>query len=308
MSARSVVTKHQMAQLRQLRWWLLSSVLGAAALWSLMLLLHDRHKGISMHERWHMMLLAMGTVIALVIAVASSRREMMLTRTRAGFVAGISHELRMPLAQILLASETLALQREQSDADRVSLAESIIRETQRLMGIVDNVLLFSRAGAIEMKPVVQPVHVDELFARIHDALRLVALGAGQTIASAGDTSTVVMGDLRLLTHAFVNLADNAIKYGAPGQSVRLDAARTGDRVRLSVTDSGPGVAEANRERVFQPYERLESDGLSERTGSGLGLAVVRTITDALGGKVWLETASGGGTRAVIELPSAGPAT
>ncbi|MDQ2666798.1 MAG: HAMP domain-containing histidine kinase [Gemmatimonadota bacterium] len=305
MSARSAATKHRIAQLRQLQWWLLSSVLGAAALWSLMLLLHDRHKGISMHERWHMMLLAMGTVIALVIAVASSRREMILARTRAGFVAGVSHELRMPLAQILLASETLALQREQGAADRVSLAESIVRETQRLMGIVDNVLLFSRAGAVAMKPVVQPVYVDELFGRVHDGLRLVAQAAGQTIETEGDTSAMVMGDLRLLTHALVNLADNAIKYGPSGQVVRLEAARVGARVRLTVDDSGPGVLEASRERVFQPYERLGRDGLSERTGSGLGLAVVRTITDALGGTVWLESATGGGTRAVIELPSAG---
>lgn len=304
MSARSLVTRQQIAQLRQLQWWLLSSVLGAAAFWSLMLLMHDRHKGISMHERWHMMLLAMGTVIALAIAVASSRREMILARTRAGFIAGVSHELRMPLAQILLASETLAMQREQSDADRVSLAESIVRETQRLMGLVENVLLFSRAGAVEMKPVLQPVYADELFGRVHDALRLVALSAGQTVESDGDTAAIVMGDLRLLTHALVNLADNAIKYGARGQVVRLAAARTSDRVQLSVADTGPGIAEGSRERVFEPYKRLDRDEHSERTGSGLGLAVVRTITVALGGKVWLEAAPGGGTRAVIELPSA----
>ena len=293
-----------MAQLRQFRWWLLTGVLGAAALWSLMLLMHDTHKGISMHERWHIMLLAMGTLIALAIAVASSRREMILARTRAGFVAGVSHELRMPLAQILLASETLALQREQGAEDRVSLAESIVRETRRLMGIVDNVLLFSRAGAVEMRPTLHPVHVDELFSRVHDGLQLVAQAAGQTIEAGGDTTAAVMGDLRLLTHALVNLADNAIKYGAPGQLVRLTATRTGELVRLTVDDSGPGVAKESRERVFQPYERLERDGLSERTGSGLGLAVVRTITDALGGKVWLEGATGGGTRAVIELTAA----
>ncbi len=304
MASPTVVTLHQRAHLRHMRWWILSSVLGAAALWSLMVLLHDTHKGISMHERWHMMLLVTGTIIALAIAIASSRREMMLARTRSGFVAGVSHELRMPLAQILLASETIALQREQSAADRVALAESIVRETQRLMGIVDNVLLFSRAGAVDMKPVEQPVRVDELFERVRESLRLVARSAGQAIEVDGARELVVIGDLRLLTQALVNLVDNAIKYGASGQSVRLSAARHDASVRLCVDDSGPGVGEADRERVFQPYERLESDELSERTGSGLGLAVVRSITDALGGRAWLEPADGGGTRAVIELRSA----
>ncbi len=269
-----------------------------------MLLLHDRHKGISMHERWHIMLLLMGTLIALAIALASSRREMMLARTRSGFVAGVSHELRMPLAQILLASETIAMQREQGPADRVSLAESIVRETQRLMGIVDNVLLFSRAGAVDLKPVEQPVRVDELFERVRESLRLVAVSTGQAIAVDGAIDLVVIGDLRLLTQALVNLVDNAIKYGSSGQSVRLAASEHGSRVRLSVDDSGPGIAERDRERVFEPYERLETDELSERTGSGLGLAVVRSITDALGGKVWIEQAAGGGARAVIELRTA----
>jgi signal transduction histidine kinase len=143
--------------------------------------------------------------------------------------------------------------------------------------------------------------VNELLDRVTDALRLVAMQAGQTIEIRGDMSLVVTGELRLLTQAMVNLLDNAIKYGARGQVVRLTAAQGGDTVTLSVEDSGPGVPEAERENVFRPYQRLESDELSERTGSGLGLAVVRTITDALGGRVWLESAEGGGARVVIEL-------
>ena len=75
----------------------------------------------------------------------------------------------------------------------------------------------------------------------------------------------------------------------------------GWRVRLQVEDQGPGVPPEQRVRVFEPYERLVRDQASERTGSGLGLAVVRHIASACQGKVWLEDAPGGGTRAVLEL-------
>ena len=108
MASPTAVRRHRLTQLRQVRWWILSSILGGAALWSLISLVHDTHIGIPKQLRWHLMLLVMGTLVALAIAIASSRREMILDRTRAGFVAGVSHELRMPLAQILLASETLA--------------------------------------------------------------------------------------------------------------------------------------------------------------------------------------------------------
>ena len=253
---------------------------------------------------WNLGALLAATIVVLAIALGASRRELQLARARSDFIAGVSHDLRMPLAQILIASETLSMQRERTDGERVSLASSIVRETRRLVALVDNVLLFSRSGAVELKPALRPVSVTDLLGDVTDAVQLAVEDAGQTIEIAPAPATTVMADRRLARQALVNLVDNALKYGAPGQRIRLGAEANGSTVRLYVEDEGPGIPAAERDRIFQPYARLAHDQSSERTGTGLGLAVVRQIAVACGGRVWLEDAPRRGARAVIELRSA----
>ena len=262
---------------------------------------------LSMHPSvalWHLGALLAATTIVLAIAVGASRRELLLARARSDFIAGVSHDLRMPLAQILIASETMSLRRERTDAERVSLASSIVRETRRLMALVDNVLLFSRSGAVELKPTLRPVPVTELLGEVSEAVQLAVEDAGQTMEIVPGPAATLMGDRRLVRQALVNLVDNALKYGTAGQRIRVGAERVGDAVRLYVEDEGPGIPATERDRIFEPYARLAEDQVSERTGTGLGLAVVRQIAVACGGRVWLEDAPSRGTRAVIELGAA----
>ena len=259
-------------------------------------------------QLWQNGVLLLATLVVLLLAVGGSRRELQLARARSDFVAGVSHELRMPLAQVLLAGETLMLRRERDESDRLRLADSIVREAQRLIALVDNVLLFSRAGAVPEQPRLEPVAADALLREVAGAVRLSAEDAGQTVEPQPANGLAVQGHARLLRQALLNLVDNALKYGAPGQHILLSAVPgSPGRVRLQVQDQGPGVPAKQRSRMFEPYERLERDQASERTGSGLGLAVVRQIAGACRGTVWLEDAPGGGTRAVLELGAAGPA-
>ena len=255
------------------------------------------------HERlFRIGILLHATLLVVIIAVIVSRREILLARARSDFVAGVSHDLRMPLAQILLAGETLALDRAKDDTERHTLSTSIVREARRLSALVDNVLFFSRAGAVTPRPNFQRVAIGALFHEVVEAVALAVKDAGQTIEVAADDTLAVRADPTMLRQALVNLVDNALKYGAEGQRLRLAARRhASDRVHITVDDQGPGIPEAERARVFGAYERLAHDQTSERTGTGLGLAVVRQIVRACDGKVWIEGAEGGGTRVVIEL-------
>lgn len=262
-------------------------------------------RSVSRQQLWWTGVLSVCAGIVIVIAAASSRREALLARARSDFIAGVSHELRMPLAQILLASETLAQEREPDDRARLGLATSIVREARRLATRVDNVLLVARSGAVTLRPTLASVNVKDLFGEVGESVQLAVEDAGQRLEVQAPDGLAVLGDRELLRQALTNLIDNARKYGGPSQTIRLGAdGAVNDAVHLYVENDGPGIPPAERARLFQPYERLARDQTSERTGSGLGLAVVAQIASACGGRVWLEDGRPRGTRAVLALRAA----
>jgi len=258
-------------------------------------------QSISRDQLWLSGVLLVCAILVIVIAAVYSRREALLARARSDFIAGVSHELRMPLAQILLASETLALEREPDSRRQLGLATSIVREARRLAGLVDNVLLVARSGAVAPRPTLSAVDVGELFAEVEESVHLAVEDAGQRLEILSPAGLAVQGDRQLLRQALTNLIDNAIKYGERGQTIRLEAKPVGAEVQLGVENDGPGIPPALRARLFEPYQRLARDQTSERTGSGLGLAVVAQIARTCGGRVWLEDGNPRGTRAVLAL-------
>ncbi len=244
----------------------------------------------------------------LVMAILQLRHEAELAQLRQDFVSGVSHELRTPLAQIRMFGETLLLGRVRNDGERKRSLEIIVGEAQRLTHQVDNVLVFSRGARDGLS---LNILETDLSALVHDAIEgfePLAEAVGVELRREIEDDIGCPVDEETVRQALLNLIDNAVKYGPSGQTVTIGLSdRPGEGVVLWVEDEGPGVPDDHRERIWDPYYRLERDRASATAGSGIGLSVVREVVETHGGSVRVEQARGTdrtGARFVIELPSA----
>ena len=254
-------------------------------------------------SRTPLLLGLLGLTAALIGAVLLLlRREYQLARVRADFVAGVSHELRTPLAQIRMFSETLLLRRVRTSEEERRSLEIIDQEARRLTHLVENLLHFARSERRATRAIVEPTDVAALAAAVVEGFAPLAAARGMTVRAEAAGPVVVPADPDAVRQILLNLLDNAAKYGPSGQTITVRAARADTRVCITVDDQGPGVPPAERDRVWEPFERLDRDRGSAVGGSGIGLAVVRELAALHGGRAWVADAPGGGARFVIELP------
>ena len=231
----------------------------------------------------------------------ANRVRMDVASLRAGFLTGVTHDLRTPLATIKAAAGALLANDAAFDAvDRRELLESVYEGSAHLEGLVTKVLEFTRVRAGELRPERVSVAPGELAAAA--AARLSRVDAEGRIAVDVDScSASVDVDPVLLEHVMVNLLENALRYSACEEPVRVEAREVDAAIELRVIDRGPGIPFPQRERVFEEFVRL---GPREGGGIGLGLAIVRALVTAHDGKVWCETTPGGGATFVVSLPVA----
>lgn len=254
-----------------------------------------------------LLLIGMLGIVAAGVAAAQLRRQGELARLRSDFVAGISHELRTPLAQLRLFLDTLRLKRYDTPEEQEWLVSHLTRETTRLEHLVENVLAASRLDR-GMHPSVPLVPLD-LGAEVRDAAMAFAPLAASRRAVLDTEVTdgvAVLADQATLRQLVLNLLDNAVKFGPAGQHVRLSVTRSNGSARLTVTDQGPGVPEAERERIWEAYYRGSGEATRAVGGSGIGLALVREIAGSFGGTAAVAAAPGGGAAFSVTMPVAGP--
>jgi len=220
-----------------------------------------------------------------------------------GFVAGqkrflgdIAHELCSPIARIQVA---LGILEQRADEKQKVYLKDLREEVEQMTNLVNELLSFSKASlggaALKLQPVSLRTVVEKAVAR-------ECAGAEMKIELPEDLR--VMAELELLLRAVGNILRNAMRYAAAAGPIRINAAREGTKVELSIEDCGPGIPEASLPQVFDPFYRVDASRDRETGGVGLGLSIVKTCVESCGGTVRCENRQPRGLRVVVRLPVA----
>jgi two-component system sensor histidine kinase KdpD len=207
----------------------------------------------------------------------------------------VSHDLRTPLTAIVAAGHALG-GTSLSPEERTELSAAVVGEGQRLAGLVEKLLDLSRLEAGSAEPRRDWVSLEEVILAAREGGR-----GGEVRIGVDPDVPQLRADAAQLERAFANLLENARRYSS-GQPVHVHIRRNGPRVLVRVVDRGPGIAAADRERVFEPFYRGPQQATRPWTGSGLGLAIAKGFVEANGGTIAVESLPGQGTSFVVELP------
>ncbi|MCX4776243.1 sensor histidine kinase [Streptomyces sp. NBC_01264] len=220
-------------------------------------------------------------------------------RIRTALLAAVSHDLRTPLAGIKASVSSLRSDDvEWSEEDKAELLEGIEDGADRLAALIGNLLDMSRLNTGTVVPLIRETDLDEVV-----PMALGGVPEDSVVLDIPETLPMIAVDRGLLERAVANIVENAVKYSPIGQPVNVSASALASRVELRVVDRGPGVPDEAKDRIFEPFQR---HGDAPRgAGVGLGLAVARGFTEAIGGTLTAEDTPGGGLTMVITLPIAG---
>ena len=218
------------------------------------------------------------------------------------FTSDVSHEIRSPLT-ILKGSIEVALRKRRDAGEYERILKENLLEVNRLQKITENLLLLSRAdyNIIEMQNTW--FDLNELISLIVDRYRNEIMEKSLTVVEDYQEYMEVFCDRELLDEAMSNLFDNAVKYTPRGGSVVVKTEKLIDGIVVSFQDSGPGVPEDDRERIFERFYRVDKTRSRLSGGSGLGLAITKWIIEAHGGRISVGDADSGGAVFTVTLPT-----
>jgi signal transduction histidine kinase len=232
-------------------------------------------------------------------------RELEVARQKSDFVAAVSHEFRTPLTALAHLAELLEEDDDLPPARRRELYAALGRNTSRLRRLVESLLDFARLEAGRRPYTLRPLAPAALTRAVVDEFQREA--AREVILDVDDRAlrVAVMADDAALTNALWNLLDNAVKYSPSKATIRVSVAPHESGVAIAVEDRGVGIARDERDEIFERFARGRRARELGITGTGLGLALVRHIVSAHGGRVELESEEGAGSTFRIVLPEAG---
>ena len=223
-------------------------------------------------------------------------------RAKSAFVANMSHEVRTPLNGILGIAQLLS--RGKLDAEQRELVETLERSGQNLLGVVNQILDFSKleAGKVQLNPA--PVEVARLLDEVVGLFRVAAQAKGLELSAvtSPDCPSCVLVDGEHLRQILHNLVGNALKFTEHGE-VQISASALPNGVSLVVSDSGPGLDPVQIAELFQPFTQTDRSTTRQHGGTGLGLAISRQLAEAMGGTLSVDSSAGNGAAFCVSVPA-----
>ena len=224
-------------------------------------------------------------------------------RALQAFTADASHELRTPLTH-LRAQVQWASADGRGDAEVRDALGAMERELERTTKLIEELLLIARGENRQLALAHAPFDLRAVVEEVREITEAMALGKGLTVTtSAPNTAVFALGDADRTRHVLLNLASNAVRY-TPNGTVTFAVQRDGNRVGVSVRDSGPGISPEHLERVFDRFYRIDQSRSRELGGTGLGLAIARLLAELQDGEIGVESTRGAGSTFTLWLPAA----
>ena len=230
-------------------------------------------------------------------------RELALAKLKSDFVSNVSHELRTPLALIRLYAETLELGRLSNPARQHEYHEIIRKESERLTGLINNILDFSRIEAGKKEYSFRETDMADLVRTTLDSYRFEIEQNGFQFEERIESDLPALQvDREAITRSLLNLVNNAVKYSSSQKYLGVHLYRRNSSVKLEVVDHGIGIPAHELPKIFEKFYRVGDPLVHNTKGSGLGLSLVRHMVQAHGGEVEVQSTPGKGSTFIISLP------
>ena len=273
----------------------------------MILVIPDVKNNIFRQLRWLMIGAILFTLIicsAFYVTVSALFKQKKTSEIKNDFINNMTHEFKTPLATISLAVDAMRNEKVLQDREKMGYFSGIIKEENKRMNKqVETILQASLMERQEIQLNKVPIHVHEVIDNVLDNFQLqLADKNSKTVLQLNATADLIEGDDVHFTNLISNLVDNAVKYSKENLVIKISTVNTGKHIQIRIEDNGIGMNKETQKRIFEKFYRAHTGNVHNVKGFGLGLSYVKTMVDAHGGKIKVESATGKGTTFIIDMP------